>query len=407
MLTSRPFSIARRAVLGIPCAALCAAAVLCAVAALPPASAAADTLALAPDRDNTLFEDAAGSLSNGAGDRLFAGRSDQGSGSRRRALVRFDVSTVPAGATVTSARLSFNVSRSRGSDNRTISIHRLTAGWGEGSSNASGQEGRGASSTSGDATWQHRSFPNQTWSTSGGDFAGTASATVAVGGTGPYAVASTAALVADVQRWIDTPNSNAGWIFIGNESTTRTAKRIDSRESGMGVMLTIDYDVAPPAELLCRESRVHAGAGSPEDTLLVNGTAGDSQHIVSLGAGAPFTVSISPSSSGPNPGPFVMYLHLGEPDASTVTTIPQGLGLFCFGTPITGGSAHKIWNNIGRRGRIGHPDFPSSPAPSIPVNAPRGAPSGITVTLQAVLLDNGSSASAPASITNAVILKIQ
>ena len=101
-----------------------------------------------------------------------------------------------------------------------------------------------------------------------------------------------------------------------------------------------------------------------------------------------------------------MYLHVGAPTPSSVMPMPRGLGLACFSNPITGGSATKIWNNIGRRNRIGHPDFPSNPAPSTPLNVPGGTNQPVTATFQAIILDDGSSANAPASLTNAVILQV-
>jgi MYXO-CTERM domain-containing protein len=42
---------------------------------------------------------------------------------------------------------------------------------------------------------------------------------------------------ADAQRAVNSPTQNFGWIVIGDESTTRTAKRFDSRESPTGALL--------------------------------------------------------------------------------------------------------------------------------------------------------------------------
>ncbi|MGH7613747.1 MAG: hypothetical protein ACREMW_06870 [Gemmatimonadales bacterium] len=46
---------------------------------------------------------------------------------------------------------------------------------------------------------------------------------------------STAQLVADVQGWLADPASNFGWILIGDESATATAKQFDSRESAASI----------------------------------------------------------------------------------------------------------------------------------------------------------------------------
>jgi hypothetical protein len=51
--------------------------------------AGADVVSIPASQDNTLFEDVAGALSNGAGEELFSGNtSDQGV---RRAVIAFDV----------------------------------------------------------------------------------------------------------------------------------------------------------------------------------------------------------------------------------------------------------------------------------------------------------------------------
>ena len=91
-------------------------------------SARAETLSLLPDADNTLFEDVAGSLSNGHGDYLFAGVTLMSS--KRRGLLHFDLSTLPQNATITSATLTLTMSRG-GSSPSPFSLHRATTHWGE------------------------------------------------------------------------------------------------------------------------------------------------------------------------------------------------------------------------------------------------------------------------------------
>lgn len=129
----------------------------------------------------------------------------------------------------------------------TIRVHRLLADWGEGTSNASGNEGTGTSSASGDATWVHRFFNSDSWNNPGGDFSSVFSASTSVGGSGSYTWGSTSQLVADVQGWVDQPSINFGWVLIGNEAGSQTAKRFDSRENGTSAnrpVLTITY--TPP-----------------------------------------------------------------------------------------------------------------------------------------------------------------
>jgi hypothetical protein len=126
-----------------------------------------------------------------------------------------------------------------------FTLHRVLADWGEGTTNGTG--GPGGPSTPGSATWIHRYYPNTFWSTVGGDYHPTPSATLSVSGTGLYTWSS-AQLIADVQQWIADPTSNFGWMLIGNEAVSVSAKRFDSRETTLTAdkpTLIINY--TPPA----------------------------------------------------------------------------------------------------------------------------------------------------------------
>ena len=101
---------------------------------------ASTTITLNPSKDNTLIENGSGALSNGAGQNIYVGRINRSSGSIRRAVLAFDVSSMPSGATAESVSLSLNRSRSR-SGGQTINVHKLTADWGEGSSASFGGSG--------------------------------------------------------------------------------------------------------------------------------------------------------------------------------------------------------------------------------------------------------------------------
>ncbi len=203
----------------------------------------AQTVTLNPDKDNTLYESASGDVSNGAGDYLFFGQTNQGD--LRRALISFDVaSALQPGDSVTNVLLRFEVSKVPNNTSRTTNIHALTASWGEGSSNAGGQEGTGTAATTGDATWTMAFFGGTNpvpWANAGGDFNPTASGSVDVTGTGAYS-ASSAQMIADVQDWLNNPSNNNGWILIGEEGTNASAKRINSREnSSNSLSLQIDF----------------------------------------------------------------------------------------------------------------------------------------------------------------------
>lgn len=210
----------------------------------------ADQVVIGASKDNTLYQYVAsdGDLSNGVGTYIFVGRTDNAL--VRRAVLGFDIaaSGIPAGSTITAVSLRLNMSRTRDQQNpRNHGLHRLLASWGEGTSDATNQEGAGAPATTNDATWRHRFYSATLWSTAGGSYNATASATTSVAGTGPYTW-SGAGLVADVQAWLNTPANNFGWILIGNETINKTARRFDSRENGTVAnrpQLTITY--TPPA----------------------------------------------------------------------------------------------------------------------------------------------------------------
>lgn len=192
-----------------------------------PAPLLAETIVIEATQDNTLYESSQGALSNGMGDFLFAGMTENFG--LRRAVVAFkDLSAIPEGAQVESVRLHLWQSR-EDSAATTLRAFRLEADWGEGMSDATGREGQGASAMMGDATWNHRFFDNTAWNTPGGDFSNDASAQVTLDNNGAYVIESTPALVADVEGWLDDPGTNFGWILRAGEDV-KSARRLNSRE---------------------------------------------------------------------------------------------------------------------------------------------------------------------------------
>jgi hypothetical protein len=204
----------------------------------------AGTVNIMPSKDNTLYEydPAEGDHSNGAGFHLFAG--ENGQGELRRGVLAFDIAgTIPPGSTITAVSLSMNMSMTP-AGTLTVELHKLLADWGEGTSHAPMGEGDGAPATPNDATWRHRFFDSVFWTTQGGDFSATVSASQSVGSTGHYTWTS-AQMVADVQSWLNNPASNFGWLVLGDETAIATAKRFDTRESASPPILTIEFRVGP------------------------------------------------------------------------------------------------------------------------------------------------------------------
>lgn len=227
--------------------------------------AKADSITLEPDRDNTLFESLAGSLSNGVGDYFYSGMN--GRFFIRRGLLRFDIDGVlPAGSTVNSVTLQLHCSRSI-SGPLDSTLHRLLSDWGEGASNSTVMGGGGgAPAEPGDATWLHTFYDTSFWVVMGGEFDPTISGATMVAGFGFYTWDSTPGMVADVQAWLDDPAGNFGWLVRGDESVSATAKRFDSREITAPTnrpQLTIDYTPAfPPGDMNC-DGRLDGGDIDP------------------------------------------------------------------------------------------------------------------------------------------------
>lgn len=193
---------------------------------------AADSAILGAAKDNTLYEDAAGGLSNGAGQYMFVGRvALAGEGKRRRAVLAFSVAeAVPVGSTITSVSLTLWMSRAPIISDQDVTLHRLSADWGEGESDAPLEEGMGTVATPGDATWRHTFFDTDTWNASGGDFSSVISGIQVITGVGSYTWVSTAQMVQDVQGWLNDPDANFGWLLLGNETSLASAKRFNTRE---------------------------------------------------------------------------------------------------------------------------------------------------------------------------------
>ena len=177
-------------------------------------AATADVLTISPSQDNTLYEHPVGALSNGNGSHMYSGVTVDDR--LRRAVVQFDIAAaITPGSVINSVSLTLTM-------NKTIAgavdfgLHRMSGPWGEAGSTAvfggGGGGGGGAAAMVGDVTWLHAFSPATTWTNPGGDFDGTASATLSIAGNGDYTFSSPG-MVADVQAWLDDPSGNHGWMI--------------------------------------------------------------------------------------------------------------------------------------------------------------------------------------------------
>ncbi|MBX7167742.1 MAG: hypothetical protein K1X74_15530 [Pirellulales bacterium] len=229
----------------------------------------ATTISLTPTHDNTLIQRQLitdPQLSNALGD-VISGRTNQdGQGpatiSIRRGLIYWDLSTasIPAGAVITGVDLRMRDVQGLNGD-RATTLHRLTNSWGEGTSFQAG--GQSAAATDNDATWFYRFYntanpgASPAWSTPGGDFVSTPSATTVINDDlGPlqpvaWLGALNPQMVADVQDWLDNPVTNFGWLIKGVETSGQTAKRLNGNGSDVPPLLEITYTVVPEPTGVC------------------------------------------------------------------------------------------------------------------------------------------------------------
>jgi hypothetical protein len=201
------------------------------------------SLTFSPIRDNTIYAES-DTLSNGAGQRIFAG--ENGTGFPRRALVKFDLGgLIYSGALIDSVVLRLSVVQTHPTS-RLVTLYRLSADWGEGNTVGAGGEGGGGLATPGSATWLQRFYlaPAAFWTNPGGDH-GPASASRMVASVGTYAWRS-AGMNNDVAFWLANPAQNFGWEIIGDESTGSTAKAFASRQNSTASVrpvLTVYYTI--------------------------------------------------------------------------------------------------------------------------------------------------------------------
>jgi spore coat protein A len=232
---------------------------LAAVAALLAwgAPAPAAQLSIPPIQDNTIadgvdpgsgedFKD----NSSGACVDVFSGTTNDDFA--RRALLQFDVAgSVPAGSVVNSVTLTLTVNRSGDNQDASMTLHPVARFWGEGVATCGPRGGgMGDPAGAGDATWLDSEFGSVTWTSPGGDFAAASATAVVPSGNGTEGIWSSAAMASDVQGWLDAPATNFGWILVGDEARSPTARRFSSREGAVPPSLLIDFD-PPPGSVAC------------------------------------------------------------------------------------------------------------------------------------------------------------
>ncbi|MDF1838002.1 MAG: DNRLRE domain-containing protein [Planctomycetota bacterium] len=267
-------------------------------------------------QDSSIYEDPTGMTASGVGQFGFTGTNNQGD--ERRYMIQFDVAgAIPAGSTITNARLELHVAQFPPSGvSANYGAHLMNVSWGEGPANGFGQ---GAPAQAGDATWIHRVFPGTNWTNAGGDFSAAASGSSAMNSVGMHSISS-AGLISDVQGFLDTPVANFGWMILCDSGSNRTARGFAAREFSLVAqrpVLVVDYTIPTPVTVMCDPANVNS-SGVPAS---LSGNFGS-------GVGSDLHLNVS---GGPLPladgSRMLGYLLVGNLNASP--GIPVGDGQFC------------------------------------------------------------------------------
>ena len=124
-------------------------------------------------------------------------------------------------------------------------------------------------------------------------------------------------MAADVQGWVNSAATNFGWVLLGDEVTSQSSRRFDSRESataGLRPALAVSYNpVLPP--LSRRESWLRQYFPTPgtyvDDFADLNGDG--------LGTQMEYAFAVSPLAA--NPPPAGLQISAVPAGASTLFTV--------------------------------------------------------------------------------------
>ena len=151
---------------------------------------------------------------------------DRESTDLQRALLQFDLSSIPANATIISATLKMRSTQIGGTLN--IGVYEVTQAWSEGTGNG----------TAGAANWNQRQTGTN-WTTAGGTFNSTAVATLNTNSTGQH----TWDITSLVRAWVDGSKTNNGLMVASPDGGGNRTVTYDSSEGTTVPVIVIDYTV--------------------------------------------------------------------------------------------------------------------------------------------------------------------
>ena len=176
---------------------------------------------------------------------------------KERPLIRYDLSSIPSTATITSATV--RLAKNGGSNTaRNVSIHRLTNNWTEGTGACGG--------TNGVANWQQR-ITSTAWTTAGGDFDATATATISVASNGTYNFTATSL----VQGWVNSTFSNHG--ILVKFTTENLNSEIDFASTENSVIANRPQLLVTYTLSVCSALPVRGPQAMPDTVTTANGVS--------------------------------------------------------------------------------------------------------------------------------------
>lgn len=214
---------------------------------------------------------------------------------------------------------------------------------------------------------------------------------------------------------LDTPLSVPyGETFVNGIEEFVSSINLDRRMMALGNITGIAFNLGQPVGISdCQ------GQDAPDsDVMFVNSSKGGSTFTVGINNTNPLGFSIQKPAAGGN-GKYVNTLNSGIPSSGTVTSLPAGLGSYCFPLlipPFGSAAPASLWNNIGKTERVGASNYFGTPiadptkAPAYFVSNAAGDPVNFPIssqwTLQGIVINPAGSSPKSASVTNAIIVDV-
>ncbi len=254
----------------------------------------ARTITVQPDPaagSDTWISSADQSYNYGASTGLSAG-NDGAATESRRALLAFDLSSIPAGSTINSATMSLYQYAQADSSTPQLGVYEVSRSWAEGS---------GDGSASGDgATWVTYDGVNS-WTTAGGDFNGTAAATAnAPSVSGVWLDFDLAGLT---QQWVNGTTANHGVLVRKTSEDTALSDYKDfyasdySVDASLRPRLVIEYVPAPGTITMTIDETWNRDNTPGSSSVAFGNVAAGSTYVVGDTLAPPYAVKLTVKSN--------------------------------------------------------------------------------------------------------------